>query len=213
MKSKSRANEEQIKCLLVVNVKENTPAPRKDDLYLLNSSNSNSNSTNTSHEETLLPNSDVESELEHNPNQVTIEQKNGFHEDLSLEVNGFDNLADMIEMESRIWEHEDTVDGELSTTNINNDLVEEVRKNIIAKIDEYNDKISEEESSFMAKKDFFQKKKKVQTVLMTEINKEKKEFYEKIRREKEIFEKKQENEMNAFFEHIRLMNSSVCHTI
>ena len=59
----------------------------------------------------------------------------------------------------------------------------------------------------MAMKDLLLKKKKVQTVLMTEINKEKKEFYEKIRREKEIFEKKQENEMNAFFEHIRLMKS------
>jgi len=61
----------------------------------------------------------------------------------------------------------------------------------------------------MAMKDLFQKKKKVQTVLMTEINKEKKEFYEKIRREKEIFEKKQENEMNAFFEHIRSRQESL----
>ena len=42
------------------------------------------------------------------------------------------------------------------------------------------------------------KNKKVQTVLMTEINKEKKEFYEKIRKEKEVFEKKQESEMNLF---------------
>ena len=47
------------------------------------------------------------------------------------------------------------------------------------------------------------KNKKVQTVLMTEINKEKKEFYEKIRKEKEVFEKKQESEMNLFWEHIR----------
>ena len=52
-------------------------------------------------------------------------------------------------------------------------------------------------------KDLLLKKKKAQTVLMTEINKEKKEFYEKIRKEKEIFEKKQESEMNLFWEHIR----------
>merc|ERR1712098_382908 len=117
-----------------------------------------------------------------------VEQQNGFHED-SFDENdlNIENLADVIEMESAIFEHDETIEGELSTSHVNNDLVEEVRKNIIAKIDEYNEKISEEESSFMAMKDLLLKKKKVQTVLMTEINKEKKEFYEKMRREKELF--------------------------
>ena len=187
-------------------VKTNTSGARKDDFYP-------SNSTNTFHEATVLQRADGETELEHNQNHVAIEQQNGFHEDSSLEENDFDNLDDVMEMESKIWEHDDALDGDLSTTHINNDLVEEVRKNIIAKIDEYNDKISEEESSFMAMKDLLLKKKKVQTVLMTEINKEKKEFHEKIRREKEMFEKKQENEMNTFFEHIRLSRCEVCNKI
>ena len=136
-----------------------------------------------------------------------IEQQNGVHE-MSIEENeidvNFENLFDVFDLDPILLEDENNDNGgELSTANINNDLVEEVRKNILTKIDEYNEKISEEESSFMAMKDLLLKKKKVQTVLMTEINKEKKEFYEKIRKEKEIFEKKQESEMNLFWEHIR----------
>ena len=132
-------------------------------------------------------------------NELAVEQLDGHHG-----ITFQENLVDVFEFDTTIWASEDIdTEVELSTDLINNDLVEEVRKNILSKIDEYNDKISEEESSFMAMKDLLLKKKKVQTMLMTEINKEKKEFYEKNRKEKEIFEKKQESEMNTFFEHIR----------
>ena len=166
------------------------------------SSLANSTSSRDNIEETLESSSVASSVVAQGQIQLPVEEQNGFHED-TFEDNDFENFVDAFELDSAGWEHDDLTDGELSTTHINNDLVEEVRKNIITKIDEYNEKISEEESSFMAMKDLLLKKKKGQTVLMTEINKEKKEFYEKIRREKELFEKKQEYEMNTFIEHIR----------
>merc|ERR1712106_385621 len=121
-----------------------------------------------------------------------------------FEQNVVENIVDDLELDQILLEHEDNEKvGEITTTNINNDLISEIRKNILVKIDEYNNKITEEESNFMAMKDLLLKKKKAKTLLVTEINKEKKEFYERIRREKETFEKKQENEMNEFWEHIR----------
>ena len=160
------------------------------------------------HSEALESGSNADTGTDTGSFQISeIEQQNGVHE-ISIEENendvNFENLFDVFDLDPILLEDENNDNGgELSTANINNDLVEEVRKNILAKIDEYNGKISEEESSFMAMKDLLLKNKKVQTVLMTEINKEKKEFYEKIRKEKEIFEKKQESEMNLFWEHIR----------
>ena len=85
---------------------------------------------------------------------------------------------------------EDKSEAELSATDINNDLVEDVRRNILVKIDEYNEKISREELSLSAMKDLVGRNKKV----LTEIHKEKEEFLEKLRMEKELFEKKQEQE-------------------
>eukprot|EP00092_Neocalanus_flemingeri_P071945 GFUD01088455.1.p1 GENE.GFUD01088455.1~~GFUD01088455.1.p1 ORF type:complete len:562 (-),score=184.24 GFUD01088455.1:68-1753(-) len=134
--------------------------------------------------------------------QNTIEHNVGLSADVEQTVVG--DIVDDLGLDQILWEHKDTYkDGEITTSNINNELISEVRKNILAKIDEYNEKIGDDESNFMAMKDLLLKKKKAKTMLVTEINKEKKEFYERIRKEKEIFEKKQENEMNEFWEHIR----------
>lgn len=91
----------------------------------------------------------------------------------------------------------------ISTENINEDLVKEIRKNILTKIDEYNVKIAKEESRYISLKDNLLNKKKGQTKLGAEINQEKREFYEKIRKDKELFQKKQEEDMNYFWEYIR----------
>eukprot|EP00092_Neocalanus_flemingeri_P025801 GFUD01027967.1.p1 GENE.GFUD01027967.1~~GFUD01027967.1.p1 ORF type:complete len:592 (+),score=185.21 GFUD01027967.1:32-1807(+) len=145
---------------------------------------------------------DLDHEISFENIQNTIENNVSMPADLEQTV--VEDIVDDLGLDQIFWEHEDIEKGgEITTTNINNDLISEVRKNILAKIDEYNEKIGEEESNFMAMKDLLLKKKKAKTMLVTEINKEKKEFYERIRKEKEIFEKKQENEMNEFWEHIR----------
>ena len=91
----------------------------------------------------------------------------------------------------------------ISPEDVNNDLVEEVRKNILLKIDEYNQKITEEESTFIAMKDLLLQKKNEKSSLLSEINREKKDFFDKMQKEKEAFDKKQEMEIVAFWDQIK----------
>ena len=99
------------------------------------------------HSETLENGSNAETGPDLGSFQIAeIEQQNGNHES-SLEENkndlNFANLVDVFDLDPIFLEHENgDNDEELSTANINNDLVEDVRKNILAKIDEYNEQIS-----------------------------------------------------------------------
>eukprot|EP00092_Neocalanus_flemingeri_P071949 GFUD01088459.1.p1 GENE.GFUD01088459.1~~GFUD01088459.1.p1 ORF type:complete len:564 (-),score=177.63 GFUD01088459.1:118-1809(-) len=145
---------------------------------------------------------DLDHDIYLNNIQNTSENNVGVSADFEQTV--VEDIDDEFGLDQTLWEYENTdKDGDITTSNINNELISEVRKNILAKIDEYNEKIGEEESNFMAMKDLLLKKKKAKTMLVTEINKEKKEFYERIRKEKEIFEKMQGTEMKEFWEHIR----------
>ena len=126
-----------------------------------------------------------------------IAEKKEIIRSLSTDDEQFDNEALLME------QGENAKTQTISTENINDDLVKEIRKNILTKIDEYNVKIAKEESRYISLKDNLLNKKKGQTKLGAEINQEKKEFYEKIRKDKELFEKKQEEDMNYFWEYIR----------
>ena len=147
----------------------------------------------------------VEPILKEKENLVALSMKelNGIAEkkeiirSLSTDDEQFDNEALLME------QGENAKTQTISTENINDDLVKEIRKNILTKIDEYNVKIAKEESRYISLKDNLLNKKKGQTKLGAEINQEKKEFYEKIRKDKELFEKKQEEDMNYFWEYIR----------